>query len=840
MKKLDKFILKSFVWPFIAILLIVIFILMMQFLWLYIDELVGKGLGMGVILEFMMWGACTLLPLSLPLATLLSSMMTLGNFAESNELLAMKSAGISLSRILLPIGIVCGVISISAFFIADDLIPVAYNQIYTLREDIGKTKSEIKIPTGTFYDGIEGYILRVDERNDETGMMYKVMVYNHTNHKGNTSLTVADSAKMTMSKDKSYLTFSMYSGSNFEETNTKKYRDTTLQLQKIEFDRQQIIIPLENYAFHKSDSARYSDQVKSMSLKELNHGKDSIGRINEAAHDENAKAVKGYRSGLKYHSQMDSTARTRITTPFRPENEGKWKDIDSEIKAVQGAISKAEDLQSTLSMYGNDVGFHTRVLRNIDIEILSKFALSLACFIFFLIGAPLGALIRKGGLGTPAIISVLFFVAYWVIDISGKKLARDGAIDPVLGVFISSYILFPTGVFLTWKAVNDSTLFNIDNIKARFRKIKAKIMGIFKKTRIVYMGTPEFSVAPLDALIKNGYDVVGVVTVADKPSGRGLKMNESAVKQYAVAHNIPVLQPVSLKDESFLEALKAWKPDLFVVVAFRLLPQCVWSIPKLGTFNLHAALLPQYRGAAPINWAVINGENMTGVTTFMIDAGVDTGKIMYREQCPILPTDTAGTLHDKLMEMGANLVVQTVEAIIEGSVEFRIQRSFIQGAEVLKPAPKITKEMCRIDWNRTTAEVYNFVRGLSPYPTAYTLLRKEGEGEPLALKVFFGEKLTGDALKAALAAGAGAGEAGTTGGTAVASNGTAVATDGTAVATTAPGRLLSDGKTFLAVTTADGALSITDLQMAGKKRMDAKAFLLGFRDVEKWSVVAEG
>lgn len=738
----------------------------------------------------------------------------------------MKSAGISLSRVLLPVGTVCFIISIGAFFIADDLIPVAYNQIYTLREDIGKTKEEIKIPTGTFYDGIEGYILRVEERDDKTGVMHHVMVYNHTGHKGNTSVTVADSAKMTMSKDKSYLIFSLYSGSNFEESNSKKYRDTTLQLQKIEFERQQIIIPLENYAFHKSDSARYGDQVKSMSLRELNHGKDSIGGINEAARAENIKSVNGYRSGLRYHSQLDSSSRARITTPFTAENIGRFDDIDNEIQAVENAIRKAEDLQSTLTMYASDTGYHTRILRNIDIEILSKFALSLACFIFFLIGAPLGALIRKGGLGTPAIISVLFFVAYWVIDISGKKLARDGAIDPFLGVFISSYILFPTGVFLTWKAVNDSTLFNIDSTKAKFRKIKAKFMGIFKKTRIVYMGTPEFSVAPLDRLVKKGYDVVGVVTVADKPSGRGLKMNESAVKQYAVAHGIPLLQPVSLKDEAFLEALKAWKPDLFVVVAFRLLPECVWSIPKLGTFNLHAALLPQYRGAAPINWAVINGENMTGVTTFMIDAGMDTGKIMYREQCPILPTDTAGDVHDKLMALGAELVEQTVESIIEGSVEFRIQRSFIQGAEVLKPAPKITKEMCRIDWNRSTAEIYNLVRGLSPHPAAYTEIRC-GDGAPVALKIFFGEKLIGDAYRKALAAAGESGASDAAGKTSDSAASGRILSDGE----TAPGRILSDGKTFIAVTTADGALSLTDLQLAGKKRMDAKSFLLGFREI---------
>ncbi len=804
MKKLDKFILKSFVGPFIAILLIVIFILMMQFLWLYIDELVGKGLGFKVIMEFMMWGACTLLPLSLPLATLLASMMTLGNFAESNELLAMKSAGISLSRILMPIGAICLAVSIGAFFIANDLIPVAYNEIYTLRDDIGKTKEEIKIPTGTFYDGIDGYILRIEDRNDKSGMMYKAMVYDHSGKKGNTSLTVADSAMMTMSTDKSYLYFTLYDGSNFEETNTKKYRDTTLQLQKIEFRKQQLIIPLENYAFHKSDSARYSDQVKAMSLKELNHGKDSIGALNTEAWKEQATAVKGQRSGLRYHRQMDSTFLADRKSGFSAGDIGQWKDISGEIKAVEAAITKAEDLQSTLNIYGNEVNYHVRVLRGIDIEIFSKFALSLACFIFFLIGAPLGALIRKGGLGTPAIISVLFFVFYWVIDISGKKLARDGAVAPGLGVFISSYILFPIGVYLTWKAVHDSSLFNIDNIKSRFRKIKAKIMGIFKKTRIVYMGTPEFSVASLDRLVSKGYDVVGVVTAVDKPCGRGLKMSSSAVKQYAEAHGIPVLQPVSLKDEAFLAELKSWKPDLFVVVAFRLLPEVVWSIPKLGTFNLHAALLPQYRGAAPINWAIINGESNSGVTTFMIDAGVDTGKIMYREQCPILPTDTAGDLHDKLMVLGADLVEQTVEAIIEGSVEFRVQRSFIQGAEVLKPAPKITKEMCRIDWNRPSAQVCNLIRGLSPYPTAWTEISGPDETAQV-LKVFFAEKI-GDAEYESLRRDR----------------------------SLAPGDVLSDGKGIFAIATADGAVALTDLQLAGKKRMDAKSFLAGFREPENY------
>ena len=804
MKKLDQFILRSFIGPFIAILLVVVFILMMQFLWLYIDELVGKGLSFKVILEFLGWGSATLLPLSLPLATLLASMMTMGTLGENNELLAIKAAGISLQRVFAPLAIVCGVISIGAFFVSNDLIPVAYNNIYTLRDDIGRTKEEIKIPTRTFYNGIEGYILRVDERNDETGMMHGVMVYNHTKNKGNTSLTLADSAEMKMSKDKSYLTFVMYNGSNYEETNTKKYRDTTLQMQKIDFDKQSLIIPLENYAFQKSDSSRFSDQVKSMNLKQLNHSQDSIGKLNSEGKAENIASLQRSRI-LRYNSQLDTGVRQK--TPFIKEGLGQWKDIDDEIKAVEKAKKNAEEMQMNLTSYSRERYHHTFILRLIDIEILKKFALSIACFIFFFIGAPLGALIRKGGLGTPAIISVLFFVAYWVIDISGVKLARDGAVGPFSGVFFSSYVLFPTGLYLTWMAINDSAIINMDAIKSGFRKIKAKVMSIFKKTRIVYMGTPEFAVAPLDALIRNGYNVVGVVTVADKASGRGLKINESAVKKYAVEHGIPLLQPVSLKDPDFLEALRAWKGDIFAVVAFRMLPKVVWEMPPMGTFNLHAALLPQYRGAAPINWAVINGDKATGVTTFMIDDGMDTGKIMYREQCLIDPDENVGSVHDKLMDIGSKLVVQTVEAIIDGSVEYRVQRSFIQGSEILRPAPKLSRELCHIDWNGKTRHIYNLIRGLSPYPAAFTELVKDGKA--VQMKIYGTTKVTGEDFTAMLSR--------------------------SGLESAAPGTILSDGKTYMAVATSDGALSIDELQLAGKKRMAVKDFLIGFRDPQAYT-----
>ena len=468
MKRLDRFILSSFVGPFVAILLVVVFILMMQFLWLYIDELVGKGLSLKIILEFLGWGCATLLPLSLPLATLLASMMTLGTFGENNELLAIKAAGISLKRVLAPMLVTAVFISIGAFFIANDLVPVAFNKIFTLRSDIGRTKEEIKIPTGTFYDGIDGYILRVDDRNEETQMMYDVMVYNHSSNKGNVSLTLADSAMMEMSKNKTYLTFTMYDGANYEETNTKKYKDTTLQLQRIDFSRQQMLIPLENYAFQKSEEVDWED-ARTMNLKQLNHGQDSIGKLNTDARIANTKSL-GSSSILRFNSQIDTSNHSVPTILFEAKESYEWKNLDEEIRANERALSKANEYIATLTTYSRETYQYTYTLRRIDIAILKKFAQAFACFIFFLIGAPLGALIRKGGLGTPAIISVLFFVAYWVIDISGEKLAKDGAVSATMGVFISTMVLFPTGLFLTWKAINDSAIFSTDSLKVLFNK----------------------------------------------------------------------------------------------------------------------------------------------------------------------------------------------------------------------------------------------------------------------------------------------------------------------------------------------------------------------------------
>lgn len=255
--------------------------------------------------------------------------------------------------------------------------------------------------------------------------------------------------------------------------------------------------------------------------------------------------------------------------------------------------------------------------------------------------------------------------------------------------------------------------------------------------RIVFMGTPEFAVESLKSLVENGYQVVGVVTMPDKPIGRhGHTLSASPVKQYAVAQGIPVLQPEKLKSPDFVDALKALRADLQIVVAFRMLPEVVWAMPRLGTFNLHASLLPQYRGAAPINWAIINGEKETGITTFFLDKEIDTGRIIRQERVPIAETDNAGDVHDRLMTRGARLVLATVDDILRDAVRPLPQCEMLHGAETLRPAPKIFRETCQIDWSQSPRRICDFVRGLSPYPGAWTTI-VDAEGQPVGtLKIF--------------------------------------------------------------------------------------------------------
>lgn len=318
-----------------------------------------------------------------------------------------------------------------------------------------------------------------------------------------------------------------------------------------------------------------------------------------------------------------------------------------------------------------------------------------------------------------------------------------------------------------------------------------------KDLRIVYMGTPEFAVESLRRLVEGGYNVVGVVTMPDKPIGRhGSVLQCSPVKQYAVEQDIKVLQPERLKDETFVEELRSLKADLQIVVAFRMLPEMVWNMPPLGTFNLHASLLPQYRGAAPINWAVINGETETGITTFFLKHEIDTGEVIQQVKVPIADTDDVGIVHDKLMRLGGDLVLETVEAILQGSIKTIPQEEMIPGTE-LRPAPKIFKQTCRIDWNATVKEVYDFVRGLSPYPAAWTELQVPGNNSPLSMKIYRTEKISRPCSAPA-------------------------------------GSIRTDGKTYFHIAAGGGYISVLSLQLSGKKRMEVQDFLRGFRLTEDY------
>lgn len=321
-----------------------------------------------------------------------------------------------------------------------------------------------------------------------------------------------------------------------------------------------------------------------------------------------------------------------------------------------------------------------------------------------------------------------------------------------------------------------------------------------RNLRIVFMGTPEFAVASLGALLMNCFNVVAVVTAPDKPAGRGRKISKPAVKQYAELSCLPVLQPTNLKDLQFIDSLSKLNPDLFVVVAFRMLPECVWKIPPLGTINLHASLLPQYRGAAPVNHAIINGESVTGVTTFMIDEQIDTGRILLSEEVQIYPFENAGDLHDRLMKHGARLLVRTIAGLAENSIEPKPQEMFIISPDKLKKAPKITPEFCIIDWDQKAHELYNFVRGLSPYPCARSFFAADASS--VSFKIFECDpEVKTHSYK--------------------------------------PGTIVSDGKNNIRIACSDGFISINSLQAEGRKKMTVSEFLRGF-NIKEYSVKQSG
>ncbi|MCC6384462.1 MAG: methionyl-tRNA formyltransferase [Bacteroidia bacterium] len=316
--------------------------------------------------------------------------------------------------------------------------------------------------------------------------------------------------------------------------------------------------------------------------------------------------------------------------------------------------------------------------------------------------------------------------------------------------------------------------------------------------KIIFAGTAEFAVPSLEAIIQNGFEVAGVLTTPDKPAGRGLKLTVSPVKSAAQKHNLRIWQPANLKDANFLNEIYQLKPDLMVVIAFRMMPKALWSIPELGTINLHASLLPQYRGAAPINRAIMNGEKQTGLTTFFINDVIDTGEIILNEKISIGELETAGELHDRMMIAGADLIIRTIKAIESGKIETIRQDTFAGQKDMLQTAPKIFKPDCRIDWNRSADEILNQIRGLSPYPAAYFEI-KYPNGKALTLKIYSASKVSESASETGL--------------------------------------LKSDGKTFFRISCKDGWIELNEIQPAGKNQMNVKAWLNGLKGIINFSVL---
>jgi lipopolysaccharide export system permease protein len=467
---------------------IVLFVFELQFLWLYIDDLIGKGLSISVIAEFLFWSTASFIPFALPLSTLLASIMTMGNLGENNELLAMKATGISLQRIMRPIMVLAVSISIGAFFVANDLVPYTNLQIHTLLFDIKHKREEVKIPAGVFYNGIEDLSLYVDRQDEVSGLMYKIMLYDHRAKKGNTSVTLADSGYIRLTENKQHIIFSFYHGYAYEETDAaNEAKDTASPFQRRYFDRQEVLVPLEGYDFQRSDGSRFSDNAQMQNIKRLSFMEDSLNGLLAAGHGRFMQTflTPGY---LPHYNRQDSVllAKQIYTAAF----DSMYRALPVERKwdAAKQAYTMLDRNALYIANYAAEQEKDDYPRRSVAIEWHRKFTLSFACLIFFFIGAPLGAIIRKGGLGMPAVISVFLFLFYYSIDIFFVKLAKQSVLPVWMGMWLSSVVLFSLGMFFTYKAVNDSVMLNADAWTGFFKRLigRKEIRNYQRKEVIMY------------------------------------------------------------------------------------------------------------------------------------------------------------------------------------------------------------------------------------------------------------------------------------------------------------------------------------------------------------------
>ncbi len=477
-KKLHKLILQSFLGPFVLTFLIVIFVLLMQFLWRYIDDLVGKGLEMPVIAELLMYTSASLVPMALPLAVLLASIMTFGNLGEHNELLGFKSAGISLHKIMAPVVVLVAFITIGAFLFNNNLLPITNLKMRSLLYDIQKQNPELQIKQGIFDNTIEGYSIRVEEKDSRTSLLKGIQIYDHSDHMGNIIVTIADSGYIRMTTDERHLIFTLYNGFTYTEMQ-KKSRDKrkkTYPSRRDQFEVQEMLVELVDFGLQRTDENLFKSSFQMMNLVQLNQMSDSLSSeilLNQMDLKNNLHTASYYKNKdfLYQTVRQDSVIVNKNLIQFKLDSVFYSFNREEQIKSLNQAIAAARGTTNYLNNSFITQDNKVRRLRKYQIEIQRKYTLSLACMLFLFIGAPLGAIIRKGGLGMPVVISVFFFIIYYIISLSAEKFSRESVISPFTGMWISTFILVPLGSFLTYKAAKDSVMLNTETYLNFFRKL---------------------------------------------------------------------------------------------------------------------------------------------------------------------------------------------------------------------------------------------------------------------------------------------------------------------------------------------------------------------------------
>ena len=472
MKKIYLLILRSYLGPLILTFFVAVFILLMQFLWKYIDDLVGKGLEWYIVLELLFYASSTFVPLALPLAILLSSIMTFGNMGEHYELVAMKSAGISLWKIMRPLIILSIVISGIAFYFSNNVLPIANLKFKSLLYDVRKQKLAFDITEGIFYNGMDGFVMRVGNKENDNRTIRDVMIYNHMEKHGNTDLTVADSGRMESTPDGRYLIFHLFNGYNYQEQNDQRNYRQNRQFRKTKFEEEYRRFDLSGFNMKRTDEDLFKNNYSMLNIAQLNYAIDSLGKLYSSKKDNFAK---NFSKHYQHYSILDSATYVTAT-----EADSLIFPLDGWTKAekssiIQRAMNKARGVKSNIEWNISDYESKREWLAKHQVAWHKKFTLSFACLVLFFIGAPLGAIIRKGGIGLPVVVSVLFFVLFHIITITGEKSAIAGAIQIEYGMWVASAVLLPLGIFLTIKSTSDSPLFDFDIWKRR-------VGGIFKRS----------------------------------------------------------------------------------------------------------------------------------------------------------------------------------------------------------------------------------------------------------------------------------------------------------------------------------------------------------------------